>query len=781
MSVRNFLTFIFLSAAIISPKNSISENKINTLLSSEIMQLYSELSRLPFDNLPSALVDSLVIQRDRGRLTFKTGTFYLVKPVLGKVTAAVFLGDGVFELKPPTKIERQQVLKFLDKDSLHENFSAAYLRFTDSTAHELKRQLSFHVAKAPKAVGKLHKIISKIFLEERGLNIASEILTDFVNNSEGNLFSAFLEHTDPDLNFPNYYIFTVNNHAFEEVSVSQFFPKSYNKLFYTVCSFHKQSDYDGGQLPDEEQSGESAAFKITRYKMNLDLKKNGKIKAEVDLSFITKIDSLRILTFDIFKEFKIDSVKNSVGEILLFIKEKKQSSFSVILKKAVQAQVTEKVTVFFSGKVLKRVNNNFVLKNNIFWYPRYGYLVPATYDLTFQYPRNYQVVSTGKKIKEWSSKNVSFSHWVEEDPVLGAAFGFGKFDFISFDTKDSLTVKVYSTPNRKKKVIAKVADDVTKSLKNFQNLLGEYPYRELKIVETPTQLSYGFPGLVFLSALSFTREPEGVMEALRGHEVAHQWWGNLVGWQTYHDQWLSEALAVYSGAIMTQFILEEDEIFFQILEGWRNDLLNKGHIGVSAGLHRFGFSKQDLSKSDGLKAGPIWLGRRLGEKFPIDYYLITYEKGAYVIHMLRTLMRDFETGSDEKFWLMLADFVKTYKGTRASTLDFKKIVEKHTGQNMNWFFEQWIYGIDVPTYTYSYDIFKKGEYWVDLQVSQTDVPADFKMLIPVTVQTDNEKKNTRLIDMEGAKKFFRLGPFKSQPQKVTFNAFDGVLARVRLK
>ncbi|MCH8022040.1 hypothetical protein IH785_19660, partial [candidate division KSB1 bacterium] len=503
--------------------------------------------------------------------------------------------------------------------------------------------------------------------------------------------------------------------------------------------------------------------------------------AEVDVSFITKIDSLRILTFDLFKEYKIDSVKNSVGDPLAFIKEKKQSSFSVILKRAVQDQVKEKVTVFFSGKALKRVNNNFVLKNNIFWYPRYGYLVPATYDLTFQYPRNYQVVSTGKKIKEWSSKNANFSQWVEEAPVLGAAFGFGKFDSTSFETKDSLSVKVYSTPNRKKKVIEKVADDVTKSLNNFQNLLGEYPYKELKIVETPTQLSYGFPGLVFLSALSFTRQPEGGMEALRGHEVAHQWWGNLVGWQTYHDQWLSEALAAYSGAIMTQFILEEDEIFFQILEGWRNDLLNKGHIGVSAGLKRFGFSKQDLSKSDGLKAGPIWLGRRLGEKFPIDYYLIIYEKGAYVIHMLRTLMRDFETGSDEKFWLMLADFVKTYKGTKASTLDFKKIVEKHTGQNMDWFFEQWIYGIDVPTYTYSYDIFKKGEYWVDLQVSQKDVPADFKMLIPVTVQTENDKKNTRLIDMEGAEKFFRLGPFKSQPQKVTFNAFHGVLARVREK
>jgi len=100
---------------------------------------------------------------------------------------------------------------------------------------------------------------------------------------------------------------------------------------------------------------------------------------------------------------------------------------------------------------------------------------------------------------------------------------------------------------------------------------------------------------------------------------------------------------------------------------------------------------------------------------------------------------------------------------------------------MDWFFEQWIYGIDVPTYTYSYDIFKNGEYWVDLQVSQKDVPADFKMLIPIAVQTDKGKKNIQLIDMEGAEKSFRLGPFTSQPQKVKFNAFDGVLARVRLK
>jgi hypothetical protein len=313
-------------------------------------------------------------------------------------------------------------------------------------------------------------------------------------------------------------------------------------------------------------------------------------------------------------------------------------------------------------------------------------------------------------------------------------------------------------------------------------LLGSYPYSQLNVVETPSLTSHGYPGTLFLTWLTFDQELEGVMEALRGHEVAHQWWGNLIGWKTYHDQWLSEGFAEYSGALVAQFLLDGDKTFYRILDGWKTDLLEKGHIGVSIGLRRFGFSKADLRRSEGLKAGPIWLGRRLGDKYPVDYYLNTYEKGAYVLHMLRIFMRDFDTGSDAKFWNMLADFVNTYKGDKATTEDFKNLLEKHVGQNMDWFFDQWVYGIDVPRYVYSYNIARvQDQFWVELEVRQENVSPEFKMYIPVSVEFAEKTKVTQRVLMKGVEKNFRLGPFNHYPQGIVFNDFEGVLARIKAK
>ncbi|HEX9652361.1 MAG TPA: hypothetical protein VGA99_01510, partial [bacterium] len=241
----------------------------------------------------------------------------------------------------------------------------------------------------------------------------------------------------------------------------------------------------------------------------------------------------------------------------------------------------------------------------------------------------------------------------------------------------------------------------------------------------------------------------------------------------------SEAFAEYSGALLAQHVVEDEETFVEILEGWRNDLLEKGHIGVSLGLRRFGFSKTDLVQSQGLEAGPIWLGLRLGSKFPVDYYVVTYEKGAYVLHMLRLLLHDFDTDSDERFWTMMADFVAAYRGQRATTNDFKRIVEKHVGEPMEWFFDQWIFDVEVPAYFYSYTISNSGdEYWLDLSVRQEEVAPDFKMFIPIGIQLQ-EKKLTELIWMQGREQPFRLGPFPEKPSKIIFNDFDCVLARVK--
>ena len=772
-----FLAF-FLCAL---PEPSAGTVKSDSSATSEnVLRLYRGLKALRFDPAQTGVVRNLILVRDRARFNFKEGTFYFAQPAGGRVTGAVFLGTGWLDLSPPNEVERHQVRRFLESHTVHEAFSAAYLRFTDSTYAELTRQIQRKPAPIPARVTQLHERTNKYLLRERGFNLSAGLLGDLLHADGSGVFLAVLQQTRGRRTAPGFLLFAFEPDAREEVSLYQFFPKRTNKPFYTICSFHQASEYAPGDsiFPAVEDSGD--ALRTEHYRLDVRLKKSGRIQVSAELRFTTDADSLRLAPWTLYQELRVDSVKSAAGTPLTFIQEEKEAGFTVVFERPVRRGERRRVTVFYSGKALEPADGNLLLKNRLYWYPRSGYLQRATYDVRFRYPRKWHVVAVGKQVERRTADGDAYSRWQVDAPALGTAFAFGYLDSTRFHTPDGRPITVFSTYEHNGRMRKHIAGDVSNALYFFQSLFGPYPFDRLNVAESPGPASQGFPGLLFLTQLTYTRELEGVMEILRSHEVAHQWWGNLIGWQTYHDQWLSEGLAEYSGALATQFMLQDDRRFFQILEGWRNDLLLKGHIGVSVGLRRFGFSKRSLADSEGLDAGAVWLGRRLGAKHAVDYYLVTYEKAAYVLHMLRVLLRDFETGSDQRFFELLRDFVTRFRGRRVSTRDFMTVVQDHFEEDMSWFFRQWIFGVAVPTYYYSYEVEHAGpaKYWVALTVRQEKVPDDFKMYVPVSVHTETSE-STRLILVDAPQKAFRLGPFSARPTKLVFNAYAGVLARVK--
>ena len=740
-----------------------------------IRHIYQQLKTLPLDQRYVASVNNFILKKERARIALESGSLYLAKPIDGKITAAVFLGSGRFQLNPPDETDRYQVKRFTETDSIDAAFTAAYFLFTDSTANQLKHELPFRDGKISPEAGNLHKTISKL-LQQRGQNLANAVLSDLVNKSANGFFLALFQQGGDHFNFPSYLIFYYDTRSLEAVSAYQYFPNRINKPFYTLCSFNpKQVRPISVPVPSGPLSEDG--LKIRHYKMSLNLSKNGRVQAQAELSFTPTINKIAYLTLELFQKLKIDSVKTIEGDTLFFIKEKKQASFSVLRDLPLSEN---KLIVYYSGKMLEPSDSGiWFLKNNQYWLPRLGYLEPATYDLTFKVPDKLWAVSTGRLVKKWHENNHTWFHWVNSTPMFGSAFELGIFDSTRF-RQDDVFLTVYSGKGRSRHIRKEIAGDVGNGLYLFQQYFGGKIDRRLAVVESPLRTSFGYPGMLFLSATSFATAAKGVMESHRGHETAHQWWGNLVGWKTYHDQWLSEGLAEYSGALLNEFLFNGADVFFETMNGWRNDLLEKGHIGVSVGLRSFGFSKADLTQSDGLLAGPIWLGRRLGEKHAVDYFLLVYEKGAFVIHMLRTMLRDFTTGSDETFFRMLTDYAQTFQYAKAGTADFQRIAEKYAGESLDWFFQQWVFGVDVPTYYYSDKVEKdESAFWATLTVRQKDVPPEFKAVIPVTIQLNKKNTVTRKIMMTDAEKTFRLGPFDSAPEKVIFNDFQGVLARVK--
>ena len=222
----------------------------------------------------------------------------------------------------------------------------------------------------------------------------------------------------------------------------------------------------------------------------------------------------------------------------------------------------------------------------------------------------------------------------------------------------------------------------------------------------PRQFWTRLAGAVYLPTLSFLRKSERyelgfgektedlLSHGMVAHEIAHQWWGNLLGWKTYHDQWLSEGLATYAAALDLTREKDGDRRFHDLLHGYKLDLLGKGKNGI-------------VSES----SGPIWLGQRLSNSLtPDGYDTIVYKKACWVLHMLRGLLRNPTTGSDEAFFKLLRDFLSTYQGKDVSTEDFVRHAEKYMthsidlehNHRLDWFFNEWVYDTGVPAYNVQY-------------------------------------------------------------------------------
>jgi predicted metalloprotease with PDZ domain len=408
--------------------------------------------------------------------------------------------------------------------------------------------------------------------------------------------------------------------------------------------------------------------------------------------------------------------------------------------------------------------------------------------LRFKSPKQYQFFSVGRKTKEWIEGDFLCTEWKVEVPVHIVAFDYDNFDTYedSVEGLPSVCVNYLKEAHRKlashemygwfrsweyTKSKENAAADVINSLNFFQMVYGKCPFSKIVAAEIPASHGRGLPGLVRLSFGSFAQDEHFErnkfrLRSFRGHEVSHQWWGHLVGWQTYHDQWLSEGFAEYSGAWFAQMSMQDNEAFFDELEEWKEDIMGKGFKG-----------------SVGSKAGPIWLGHRLNSSESSDYGTVVYEKGAYVLHMLRNMMMNYETRSDSSFIAMMRDFVETYYGKEASTEDFKEMVEKHVGEDMDWFFDQWVYGIEIPTYEFSYTTKETpgGKYIVTCEVDQENVSEDFKMWVPILLDFGMDQHAILRLWVDKPHNVYQLPKAPMMPRQVTLNPAHAVLCEVKTR
>jgi hypothetical protein len=320
-----------------------------------------------------------------------------------------------------------------------------------------------------------------------------------------------------------------------------------------------------------------------------------------------------------------------------------------------------------------------------------------------------------------------------------------------------------------------LAVDIASAMEFMASKFGPPALPHLMVSPIPGTFGEGFPGLIYLSTLSYLNKVPGAaiapgeapsettelffQDLLQAHETAHQWWGNRVDSAGYRDHWLMEALAGYSALLYLEKT-RGPRLLDTVLDHYRNALLAKGANGETVE-----------------SAGAIVLGGRLESSLePSAWRAITYGKGTWIVQMLRRRM------GDQRFFAMLAALPKRYDRLQISTDQFRLLAAgflpaKTDDPQLESFFDQWVYGTGIPALKMTYTL--KGQVpslKLTGRVTQSGVDEDFSVLAPVEVQVARGRTITEWVRTSDEPAEFSVA-LKAPPLKVTLDPNHAVLRR----
>ena len=727
--------------------------------------VHKSLMELTPDPAKVATVNGLMLSKDVGTFFLEEGKLYLCKPVAGRDYAAVFIGKGSFQYAPPIWVEQEQLEQFTEKTQLYEEFNSLVFFCGDSTLYNLQSDWAFKSAAIPDEVNKLiEKALPYIGELENG-QAEPEFMLPLLNEEFSPFFYAHMEGKNIE---PCFFEINPYESTGEEVLFMLREKERGHKYWKVINQFHTREEYTAGRT--NENDGRPL-LDVEHFAIETWLPKGTEFSAKATMKFVVTDPGTQWAHFTLYPELRVDSAFWEDGTRAMTV-DPAGYYFWVNMRDGLQ-DVGDKgeLTIHYHGDLIARREDWFVLKSSILWYPHHGYKGKSTFDLTFHVPKDFRFVSIGKKASEKKKGDMIVTRWLMESPVRNASFNLGFFDEHVVEIDDFPPVVVWigryghgdiglqqlaaagitSGADMEKQV----AQDVEGSIQLYQNLFGDYPADKIVVTEILQGHGEAFPGLIHISWSTFQRtDASGWDHRFRAHEVAHQWWGaNGVDFRTYHDQWLSEGFSDYSSLMYLQAIAENKNAFFETLEQWRDDI----------------FRVKDQ--------GPVWLGYRLGGA----YNITVYQKGAWVLHMLRNMMLDLKTMKEDRFKAMMRDFFETYSGKEASTEDFQAIAEKHMeGADLDWFFQQWIYGTAIPTYKFDYEVKEApdGNYIATLNVEQNDVPPDFQMYVPIKIDYGKKGVARLRVLISGNGGEFDLPPLPHKPKEIVFNDLASVLCKV---
>ena len=489
------------------------------------------------------------------------------------------------------------------------------------------------------------------------------------------------------------------------------------------------------QQPAPQQS--ASRFDVTNYRIEAQIiPDQHMLRAGADITLIP-LDATRSIVFELNGSLHVETIEKDGKALTGFVQDAVGvgalgPSVRIDLGQVVPANQPITLRIRWSGALISPEGGPLATKRLAYvgtegsylmyasrWFPFHDYAADrATSVITLVVPAGLQVAGTSDDpvVAQPSPKEGAVRyHFVHRQPVLIGNFAAGQYinKNLHYGNYD---LQLYAMPGSEN-WINTYAELMGRVLEFYSKRYGAPVFGNRLVVaqiDDDSLDTYSGPGMIFLSAKMFDSSRPVPEEKLE-REVAYQWWGQSVGLKSFDDAWISQGLAEWSG-----FAFREANLTTGGLDSAQREQQERAlTFEQTASIARAPSALDDQSAA---------------------YQSIVFYKGSMTLRMLR------ETIGKDKFDQLLHTFLENYRGKNASIDDFEKLASKVSGENLRYFFAQWVEGTGVPEFTVDYQIIRTraGKFRTRGTVKQNLETLHMPVELMLRAEADNQTTTVRL-------------------------------------
>jgi hypothetical protein len=725
--------------------------------------LVDGLYRLELDGAHQRRAHNLVVAAEDFELRLPEGVVFTADAEGGH-TAVVLLGHGELVFKPAPDTERRQLALYCGKETLATPFDAAFLRMNPGEVDS--RVPGGSLVEEP--------------VDARALQQAREVFAEQLPKSFGidlaDLSRASWSLVPPPGDFVaevatrRFGTLTYTHASGDQEDIS-LFDRAHHRNISTYTSASRLAVR--GRYYDED---DDTAYDVTDYQVDTTFTPDRFwLEGSTRLSIRIRAFAISALTVRLAEALTVTSVTSDAYGRLLAPRVRGQNSVVVNLPTPAARGDTLVLTLRYAGRlepqgvdrenlalgqevvrnpntqILARPEPSYVYSNRSAWYAQGPVTDYAPATIRFTVPPAFGAACSGEPasgspvlLKATGDENAprKLHVFAAPQPVRYLSCVVSRFtDVEAHDValpegttvarmvvKPSLAVQTISTAKNRGKAreLAERAGDIAAY---YASLIHDAPYPSLAVAVVESNLPGGHsPGYLIILNQPLPTTPfvwrddpaafDDYPDFYIAHEVAHQWWGQAIGWKNYHEQWLSEGLAQYFAVLYAR--------------------QQHGPATYAALVRQL--TRWTVDTSD---QGPVYLGYRLAylKGGGRTFRALVYNKGALVLDMLRRML------GEEVFFKAIRRFYAAHRYDKAGTNDLQDAMEAESGRTLGRFFDRWILGQDLPSLSVSWDVAADG---ASVAVRLEQPPGRvFEFPVTVTLDYDDGPSEDRTVVVSG--------------------------------